>query len=186
MPIVQAGRQSTRHHQHQHHHHHQRGQAMNTDLEVMTPDNPRWREFKEKLWACFETFGCDHTFDLTKLVLARMAGVNIEASLKYFEDHGGYCDCEIGLNVRDEDEVRALQQWFALREQAALSIDPETAEVNWTYGIMGDPYSLGHLPEHARNTGRQYWARAPGCDIWVAFDDLPEKTYNALKRKLDE
>jgi hypothetical protein len=28
-----------------------------------------------------------------------MGGINVEASLAYFKDHGGYCDCEILLNV---------------------------------------------------------------------------------------
>jgi hypothetical protein len=29
----------------------------------------------------------------------KMGGINVEVSLAYFEDHGGYCDCEILLNV---------------------------------------------------------------------------------------
>ena len=28
--------------------------------------------------------------------------------------------------------------------------------------------------------GREYFARAPGSDIWVLFDDLPEATRTAL------
>ena len=31
--------------------------------------------------------------------MAEMGDINIEATLAYFEDHGGYCDCEILMNV---------------------------------------------------------------------------------------
>jgi hypothetical protein len=31
--------------------------------------------------------------------MSEMGGVDIPASLEYFEEHGGYCDCEILLNV---------------------------------------------------------------------------------------
>ena len=39
--------------------------------------------------------------DNAETVMRKMGGVNIEASLAYFEDHGGYCDCEILLNVHE-------------------------------------------------------------------------------------
>jgi len=34
-----------------------------------------------------------------------MSNVDIDASLKFFEMHGGHCDCEILFNVVDWDDI---------------------------------------------------------------------------------
>jgi Protein of unknown function (DUF2695) len=78
-------------------------------MTTMTTDNPRWNEFAETLSEVLLTgdYGdacmCDHRH--AKKVLAEMGDVDIPASLEYFENHGGYCDCEILFNVdrRHED-----------------------------------------------------------------------------------
>jgi hypothetical protein len=74
-----------------------------------------------------------------------------------------------------DDERKA---WLAIRKEAGLKIDPETAEVEWTYGNIGDPYGVKALPEDC--IGRIYFARSPGSDVWVDFDDLPDATRDAL------
>jgi hypothetical protein len=86
-------------------------------------------------------------------------------------------------------EKMTVEQWLAIRKEAGLKIDPETAEVDWRYARTFNPYglSLPDLPEEY-NIGREYFARSPGSDIWVNFDDLPKATRDALwernKRKL--
>jgi hypothetical protein len=79
--------------------------------DVMTPAHPRWEEFSERLsgpegcnfrrkpdgsstWTC--KAGADKTM-ATKILKAM--GMDVAASLTYFEAHGGYCDCEILFNV---------------------------------------------------------------------------------------
>ena len=65
-----------------------------------------------------------------------------------------------------------------------LKIDPETAEVDWEYGQVMDPYGVySDLPEECQQVGRQYFARSPGSDIWVHFRDLPDETRHALWEK---
>ena len=77
-----------------------------------------------------------------------------------------------------------VEQWLAIRKEAAHQIDPETAEVEWTYGQTADPYGVDpDLPEEYRQVGREYFARAPGSDVWVSFGDLPDATRNALWKK---
>lgn len=62
-----------------------------------------------------------------------------------------------------------------------MRIDPATAEVNWIYGQVADPYGLDpDLPEENYCVGRLYFARDPASDIWVEFGDLPEDTREAL------
>ena len=81
------------------------------------------------------------------------------------------------------------KEFLAVRTEAAKHIAPETAEVYWTYGQTMDPYGIDpDLPEELRCIERIYFARSPGSDIWVCFDDLPEAVCSALwerhRRKL--
>ena len=69
------------------------------------------------------------------------------------------------------------EQWLAIRKEAGLKIDPETAQVAQDWGDESDPYSVydeWELPEDFRCYGRLYWARSPGSDVWVHFSDLPD------------
>jgi hypothetical protein len=85
---------------------------------------------------------------------------------------------------RKMSEEELKQQWLATRKEAGLHIDPETAEVEWTYALTLDPYGIyPDLPEECRQVGREYFARSPGSDIWVAFHDLPEATQDALWKR---
>jgi hypothetical protein len=77
-----------------------------------------------------------------------------------------------------------VEQWLEIRKEAGLRIDPETAKVRWEYALTLDPYGVyPDLPAECRDVGRQYFACAPGSDIWVSFYDLPQATPDALWRK---
>jgi hypothetical protein len=74
-----------------------------------------------------------------------------------------------------------VEQWLAIRKEAGLQIDPDTAEVEWSYALTLDPYGVHpELPEEYQQVGREYFARSPGSDLWVSFDDLPDATRKAL------
>jgi hypothetical protein len=76
------------------------------------------------------------------------------------------------------------EQWLAIRKEAGLEIDPQTAEVYWEYGQILDPYGVYQdLPEECQQVGRVYFARSPDSDIWVCFYDLPDATREALREK---
>ena len=80
----------------------------------------------------------------------------------------------------------AIEEFLAIRKEAGLKIDPETAEVTWEYAQTLDPYGIyPDLPEECQQVGREYFARSPGTDIWVQFGDLPEATREALWRRLE-
>ena len=93
------------------------------------------------------------------------------------------------MTVDKTSAERDLEEWRAIRREAGLKIDPETAEVHRTYAQILDPYGMcPELPEEYDQVGRVYFARSPGSDIWVCFSDLPEAIRDALwekhKRKL--
>lgn len=81
---------------------------------VMTPEHPSWSKFTKQLGGpqgCHFReqrgeflFNCDGSHERPKAtaILKGFAGINVEASLQYFEEHGGYCDCEILFNVEND------------------------------------------------------------------------------------
>ena len=82
-----------------------------------------------------------------------------------------------------------IEEFLAIRKEADLKIDPETAEVLWDYAQVLDPYGIDpNLPDECYCVGRAYFARSPDSDIWVEFGDLPETSRDALwqrhKRRL--
>jgi hypothetical protein len=87
--------------------------------------------------------------------------------------------------MNDVPTVKVTVEYLrALRRAVGLHIDPETAEVDWTYAQTLDPYGdEPNLPEECRQVGRGYFARSPGSDVWISFYDLPEATRDALWKK---
>ena len=73
---------------------------------------------------------------------------------------------------------------LAIRRKAGRKINAETAEIMWRYGYALDPYGFSLEPPQAgRQLQRNYFARCPGCAIWVFFYDLPTATRHALWEK---
>ena len=85
---------------------------------------------------------------------------------------------------RTDEDVRSF---LSLRKEAARCIDPATAEVISIYAQTMDPYGIDpDLPEELQCVGREYFARAPGSDLWVWFGDLPEATGLVLRERFDD
>jgi len=68
---------------------------------VLRPDSPRWGAFVEELESLLSKHGCagGTSKRWATAVMYRMGDIDVASTLAYFEDHGGYCDCEILLNV---------------------------------------------------------------------------------------
>jgi hypothetical protein len=87
-----------------------------------------------------------------------------------------------------ENELRTvrvrLEYLDALRKAIGLHINPDTAEVYWTYAKTIDPYDDDpNLRGEYQQIGREYFARSPGSDLWIWFGDLPEATRDILWEK---
>jgi hypothetical protein len=71
-----------------------------------------------------------------------------------------------------------------LRKAVGGQIDPETAEVAWTFAQAFDPYNDGFdIPEEMQYVDREYFARSPGSNLWILFSDLPQATFDHLLKK---
>jgi hypothetical protein len=87
-------------------------------FEILTPSSSRWNLFVERLedvmtrgvpegsWRCGDdgSGGSKHRY--AKQVMAEIGGIDIPTTLEFFHEHGGHCDCEVLLNV-DQDQAGA-------------------------------------------------------------------------------
>jgi len=72
------------------------------------------------------------------------------------------------------------------RRAAGLLIDPSTAEVVKRKVPDNDPYYDG-LPLLTKDFQFSWssFARAPGSDIWVSSHDLPDATFDAIRKRFE-
>ena len=85
------------------------------------------------------------------------------------------------IDARKTVDELTLEQWLQMRKEEGRKIDPETAEVWFTWAQTLDPYGVyPDLPEECQQVGRAYFARSPGSDIPVSFYDLPDETRRRL------
>ncbi|KKM82205.1 hypothetical protein LCGC14_1321900 [marine sediment metagenome] len=83
-------------------------------METMNYDHPKWEEFLERLdgpEGCnFQQSDPKNTRSLTwkcqggekqgsATIILKDMDCDIKASFEFFNEHGGYCDCEILFNV---------------------------------------------------------------------------------------
>src|SRR5262245_13017364 len=97
------------------------------------------------------------------------------------------------LKMSDEQK-RIYQKWSdqkkeqyhqrrAVIAEAALKIDPGTAEVSWHQGWYFDPYNFFNDDKEWQDLFEwTYWARSPGSEVWVEFYDLLKVTRAALQQ----
>jgi hypothetical protein len=85
--------------------------------------------------------------------------------------------------IRDAGPAK-LEDWLAIRKEAALKIDPESAEWTWSHCQIMDPYGVhSDLSEDEYQIGRVKFARSPDSDIWVWFGDLADEVRDKLLEK---
>lgn len=72
---------------------------------LMTIEHPRWQAFRYTLAEGMAA--CHHDHRQTRATLQAMAftDAEIEASVAYFCERGGYCDCEVLMNVGTDDDA---------------------------------------------------------------------------------
>ena len=88
---------------------------------------------------------------------------------------------------QEEAVKMKIEEFLAIRKEAGLKIDPQTADLRWGWAQVADPYGIyPDLTDEEDCIGRVYFARSPVSDVWVEFRDLPDATRDALWQKLDD
>jgi hypothetical protein len=106
---------------------------------LITPGHPRWEEFLDRLigplgldvraggWHC--AGGEEKTHSRRILLAMGLSPAAVETNLAFFERHGGYCDCEVWMNV--EPSVVCRETGGGDRADAPEDPPPEDDEL-WT------------------------------------------------------
>jgi hypothetical protein len=92
------------------------------------------------------------------------------------------------MNSTGKTETRTgnipVEIWHELLQIAGRQIDPKTAEVDSEWCQMVDPNGIySDSPPEGGCIGRLDFARAPGTELWILFDDLPAATCEALRKR---
>lgn len=67
---------------------------------IMNTTHPDWDEFISHLCKMMDKVGCNHTLANANYVLDRFYPLaDPGKSIDYFKSKGGFCDCEILMNV---------------------------------------------------------------------------------------
>ena len=79
------------------------------------------------------------------------------------------------------------EEFLANRKEAGRRIDPNSADVEFTFRWteVFDPYGVLDLTPEEKCIGRSYFACSPDSGGWVSFDDLPEQTRGELWRRIN-
>lgn len=97
-------------------------------MQVLTVDHFRWWEFYEKLageegcnfrsendenGAERTVWNCSSSVErpFCRAILEKMGGIDVEATLDYFGEHGGHCDCEVVFNVAPDEDEDEDEEW---------------------------------------------------------------------------
>ena len=69
------------------------------NAEIMTTGHPMWDHFAESIATLLETQECDNTLTISRELLGNMRIFDVDSSIEWLQDHAGFCDCEVLLNV---------------------------------------------------------------------------------------
>ncbi|HKB38214.1 MAG TPA: DUF2695 domain-containing protein [Gemmataceae bacterium] len=124
-------------------------------MDVMQSEHPRWEEFVERTTMAIAGSvtgidvdaalrGCNGhrlggaLFESAWAVLAYM-DMDVERSIEFFEAHGGFCDCEVMLNIAAADDD--VPPWTS---------NDGGGDVSVRVPVVALAVSLlpGHLPRH--------------------------------------
>ena len=58
----------------------------------------------ELLYDELRTYGCGHSLKLTEQILSNLDVKDVLSVLAWLKEQGGYCDCEVMMNVEEKFE----------------------------------------------------------------------------------
>jgi len=74
--------------------------------EILTPPHKYWKALRYRLDQMVNThvegkpqFNCKHDLSNTKKILKSLPNLDVEETLLLYQELGGFCDCEVLMNV---------------------------------------------------------------------------------------
>lgn len=72
--------------------------------EILNNNHRYWKALCYRLSEGIRTQGCNCTPFIAERILVSLPGIDVEATLNYFKEMGGYCDCEILNSIYGIDD----------------------------------------------------------------------------------
>lgn len=68
---------------------------------ILTKKHAYWRGFTTRLYNTLNEHNakCFHDLRHTRKILVSLPDIDVEGSINYLESKGGFCDCEVLMNV---------------------------------------------------------------------------------------
>jgi hypothetical protein len=66
---------------------------------ILKSTHPMWEYFFRNLSEKLEKIECKGDLSITETILKTIIDIDINKTIKFFEENGGYCDCEVMKNV---------------------------------------------------------------------------------------
>lgn len=182
------------------------------EMEILTPSHVGWNNFREKMQIFMREKGCQQDLRNAEKVLEKVFSdsVDVEKTIQFFKDFGGYCDCEIFLNVipnwreelfkmvaskRGKDNLTMKERdnetklkVFHLLEELVEDIDLRCADALMVEGIVsGDIYTAldrvkwRWLREHIECRAENRFKGTTGKDLLKFDQSVPEAEEKLLK-----
>ncbi len=86
---------------------------------IMTPQHPLWDMFVTRMEAMHDENECDDMPEKpqTRAILEELAeqqttAIDVDGSLRFFEQHDGDCDCEVMYHVITKWKLKMEEHWF--------------------------------------------------------------------------
>lgn len=74
--------------------------------QVVDQDHPYWRAVYARLFDLYYEKGCNHNHNIVESILMSLPNVDVNRTIEFYKENGGYCDCEVMYNVyRDGPEL---------------------------------------------------------------------------------
>ena len=67
--------------------------------EIVTPDHKYWQAICIRLSDQLNIHGCQGDLRYTEKILKSLPDMDVEETLELYRTYGGYCDCEVLMNV---------------------------------------------------------------------------------------
>ncbi len=71
--------------------------------DTVSGSHPMWENFTGAISDLLEARKCDNHLTISRELLADMGRFDVEASIEWLQNHGGFCDCEVLMNVECGD-----------------------------------------------------------------------------------
>lgn len=66
---------------------------------LVNQDHPYWHSVYARLFPLYNKKKCNGNYEIVESILMSLPNVDINGTIEFYKENGGYCDCEVFYNV---------------------------------------------------------------------------------------